>query len=916
MGILGGIANVLGVDEFGKAIISVIGFVVEILGDLMFYVGDALTRIAIETNFLLPASPAVTEGLKVTIPIANLALVVGIVIIAIAVMVRAEWIVTAKEALPKLFTALLLINFTYFSLVNVVISNVDKATVRIYEAANYNADTFRGIFKPDFNIREIIKIRFAFSKDPGGVNKYFEMQNQIGAGVVEALAKLNNALPAGTDVTSQQARTIVNYTSNILTSWVSDPVIQDGGSWWGIVAKVAGAAVLGTIFIVTAGTASIPFLLITGITATTLSITAVQDTIQNISDSLHVDWRIGDLQNGIDGSLRSGGVDYANIPAMEIPIATYIDDIVKATQTAANDHFGCVVGQQKPGDIPGCKTLATTGALIHQELGPWEDVAATLAEVLFKTIWIFIGTLTLFGFATMFFMRYVVLSLLVVLFPIAWLGWIFPKISGAAGGKNIWTSWWSQFMRWLLFGPIGMFFVFLAIKVASELGQVNPITNLSGNAGGLMAMAAASIADMLVVVGMLIGGLYTANKMGIAGSKIFYGSMIKARGWAAKKIKKGAKGIFVNKHTKAWAQNAKLATKDKGLGLLTKDLRSVAGGDATQKLLESKNVVDRFRGRRRLARAAMSRETSIDREKKKHFMHRNEKGELVENAPFMNSQILSGLLKNPGANREALAAAYQMMGEGKILPFESDAQQLLAYATEQTDGPGGAVVRESLIKEYGLQKAENKLKEQGYGAKTYSAVADSAVYAYRDDETEARREHRLDVYHATQKDIKGRDNIRIATPILSDWDEKNSNGSSQPEHDAARHGTADLLTIDRSDKLATNFAQQTGSGKRFLAEKSKKVRQDIEDSVSTLYGPGFGTFSLDEQLEFIQALSPAQIAQTTARLGAQSTALGEYVSSLSPDRVAPELARIFRDNARAISDSTAMGALLGATTPE
>ncbi|MDP3953313.1 MAG: hypothetical protein Q8P99_00615, partial [bacterium] len=551
MDIILGIANFLGVDEvagkFVQGIASLFGFIVEIIGKLLFFVGDSAARMSIEMNTLLPQSPAITEGLKVTIPIANIAIVVGLIVIAFAVMTRAEWISTARESLPKLLTAVLLINFTYFALVYGAIQGVDTVTQRLYVAANYNEDTFRGVFQPDLNLKEMLRIRLAISKAEGEeieqIDKYFNMMGDITTDVAIAFDNLNKTLPDGVIVTSAQRSIAVNNTARFLGLWFADPILQDGGSWVSVAQRLLGGAAIIVASTLTFGlggvaAAGIGFAISTAVTAPAM-ISAIDDAQKNVYDAFGKDWKISELTTGIVGSLESSGVGYAEIEGFDT--RSYHEEVKASMIARASEYFSCPMNADGAKTNDGCRDMQEASALIYKELKVWEETAIILAEVLFKTIWVFIGTLTLFGLASMFFIRYIALAILVVLFPIVWFGWIFPKIATAGGGKNIWTAWWSQFMRWLLFGPIAMFFIFLAIKVATQLDKVNPfIADPNAFRGSTIAIMASSIGDMLIVVGMLIGGLYTANKMGIAGSKMFYGSMIKARSWVGRQVKKGA----------------------------------------------------------------------------------------------------------------------------------------------------------------------------------------------------------------------------------------------------------------------------------------------------------------------------------------------------------------------------------------
>ncbi|MEX2054100.1 MAG: hypothetical protein WD883_00955 [Candidatus Colwellbacteria bacterium] len=635
MDVLGGIANFLGLDEvagkFVQGIASLFGFIVEVLGKLLFFVGDSMARMSIEMNTLLPESPVITEGLGITIPFANIAIVVGLIVLAFAIMTRAEWIATARDALPKLLTAILLINFTYFALVHVAIRGVDSMTLRLYEASNYNEDTFRGIFQPDFSLKEVLRIRLAMAKANSGeiedIENYFSMMNKISLDVSLALDELNEALPPEIVVTSSQRYAAINNTSRFLGYWFADPFLQDGGSWVSIGKGLFYGSLIIVASALTFGTGG--FIVGAAITAPAM-LSAIDNAQKNVYGALDSDWNREDLVKGLVGALESSNVGYAEI--VDADTERYHQQLLASINSRALEHFGCDMESAGAKSKESCQSIERTAALIFAKGSVWEETAMVLAEVLFKTIWIFIGTLTLFGLASMFFIRYIALAILVILFPIVWFGWIFPKIATAGGGKNIWTAWWSQFIRWLLFGPLAMFFIFLAVKTSTQLGKINPfLANPGAFNDSTMAIMASSIGDMLIVIGFLIGGLYTANKMGIAGSKLFYGSAIKARGWVGKQVKRGATAPlrYAGGKTKQGFDYAKSAAKANLLDVKTRHLRTDDGAKRSTELAESGNVLKRYRGLRR-QKAAFKAEDTVTKHAQQRYMARDAEGKKVQ----------------------------------------------------------------------------------------------------------------------------------------------------------------------------------------------------------------------------------------------------------------------------------------------
>lgn len=138
--------------------------------------------------------------------------------------------------------------------------------------------------------------------------------------------------------------------------------------------------------------------------------------------------------------------------------------------------------------------------------------------------------ITMWTFTIMMFMRYIVLAFLAIIVPFAWLLWIFPDT------KSNWTLWWSTFLRWTFFAPIVMFFIFLALVtygsgstfVHESIGDLTKNPNSASSAfvdekslGPLRRFFTGfteTIASQILIIGLVMGGMYAANKLGIKGA--------------------------------------------------------------------------------------------------------------------------------------------------------------------------------------------------------------------------------------------------------------------------------------------------------------------------------------------------------------------------------------------------------------
>ncbi len=120
-------------------------------------------------------------------------------------------------------------------------------------------------------------------------------------------------------------------------------------------------------------------------------------------------------------------------------------------------------------------------------LGAVTAYVLPLFTIGFYTLAIFV----VLALMAMFIIRYVYLSILLIILPFVLVLNIFPNLDiGGSGGA--WKKWVGKFTNWLLFGPICMFFVYVAFKIPTN-----------------------SISGMITAMGILVGGMLMANNLGI-----------------------------------------------------------------------------------------------------------------------------------------------------------------------------------------------------------------------------------------------------------------------------------------------------------------------------------------------------------------------------------------------------------------
>ncbi len=183
------------------------------------------------------------------------------------------------------------------------------------------------------------------------------------------------------------------------------------------------------------------------------------------------------------------------------------------------------------------------------------DFVRAVMSGLFSAIFIGITAFTLILIGLLMIIRYVYLSILLIILPLAWLTWIFPKFDYLA-------KWWGLFLKWTMFPALSLFFLYLAILSVSVVGgQVNVTiaalpTSLTNNPNDPMLAAALQTGHVgflpmalqeIVMVGLCLGGIYAANSLSLTGSDaIMHGAK-----WVG-----GQVGGFAGKHSKRVARRA------------------------------------------------------------------------------------------------------------------------------------------------------------------------------------------------------------------------------------------------------------------------------------------------------------------------------------------------------------------------
>jgi len=229
---------------------------------------------------------------------------------------------------------------------------------------------------------------------------------------------------------------------------------------------------------------------------------------------------------------------------------TSMNDFAKNLAGAFNPQDGLAFASSTALSNPN-SNFASLGGSFSQMIVPIFSVAFVALETIFIAI-----VLAVLSF--MLLVRYLYITFLAILMPFAWLGWVFPSI------KGWWSKWWEHFIRWTFFAPIVVFFLWLAIITTQAMSNGQAVASqqfatYTSNSNVVWAAVSSlftslftriiqNVLNIIVMLGLTVGGLMVADRMSITGAKAGIGaakSVGKAvGGYAAKQSQKTGRWAF------------------------------------------------------------------------------------------------------------------------------------------------------------------------------------------------------------------------------------------------------------------------------------------------------------------------------------------------------------------------------------
>ena len=134
--------------------------------------------------------------------------------------------------------------------------------------------------------------------------------------------------------------------------------------------------------------------------------------------------------------------------------------------------------------------LAAYNLIIGSGFDAWATVAA-LMQVLVMIVFNFFAAFVFTMFISVFIMRYIMLWILVIMSPIAFVSYILPT-TRRGGSLLSWRYWWGQLIAWSLIGIIAGFFLYLGFTMIAMINAAPgtfvsyPNLNWQGGEMGIM----------------------------------------------------------------------------------------------------------------------------------------------------------------------------------------------------------------------------------------------------------------------------------------------------------------------------------------------------------------------------------------------------------------------------------------------
>ncbi|MEX1014939.1 MAG: hypothetical protein WDZ80_07330, partial [Candidatus Paceibacterota bacterium] len=303
-----------------------------------------------------------------------------------------------------------------------------------------------------------------------------------------------------------------------------------------------------------------------------------------------------------------------------------------------------------------------------------------LTSIAFTIIFTLIAALGLLALAILLLFRYVALSILLILAPIAWLLYAVP------GYQSELKKWWGSFIKWTFFAPAVTFFIYLMVLTAEQLSEF-PM-ELTAGFSGMVQNILVQGSQMVVMLGLLIGGLVASLELGVKTSE----KAQEAWGWTKKGSQRWASRKGRQYGSAPFRKKFKMEGED--------EAKSIA--DRTQDWTKSDSRLKRMVGKtfaRPMANATTAGGENIIKEHEDSL-----KGK--------SAGQLSAILRTTGSTPKKIAVINKLVKDGKITK-EEVAKHLNEKTKKQFESFGKSGDFKKLEKASGISMGMNLALKSG-----------------------------------------------------------------------------------------------------------------------------------------------------------------------------------------------------------
>lgn len=212
--------------------------------------------------------------------------------------------------------------------------------------------------------------------------------------------------------------------------------------------------------------------------------------------------------------------------ALVTPILGFSNTLTKFFLGSRNDVSEAIAGAFNPQKLVMGGTGEEIPPLDSGETGMLGALLMGVINIIFVVIFTSLAALSMGALAIMLLIRYVVLIFLLILSPIIWLAWVIPELGSQ------FKAWWNSFLKWTFFAPIVSFFIYLSLTTAKNISANSTFSETyNAQISSDIAKVFNQGIQMIVICGLMLAGLYAADKMGIGTAKGAIGIANKSGNW-------------------------------------------------------------------------------------------------------------------------------------------------------------------------------------------------------------------------------------------------------------------------------------------------------------------------------------------------------------------------------------------------